>query len=468
MPFPNDKITDFKNKIKKNINLLDNLNPDNNTDALVKFENQLSLNELKNCLDSSSDPDELGKSLEIFLAKRWERIANSSACYTQQPVNEVNLLCLELANILSPLPADREDYNNLEFGIGPYFLMMPSLKVHQTVSYENIHQLKLHEFVLSDNGELYIPVVSCLDRAFISDTGEMTHLMMVPGSGAFLPPPLTSTELARVTGHSEEVIEYYNLIKKYNQRRLHDSNLGNELSKLAQALLAGGMHQRGQDTNAGVAANLGIFEFTEFWKDYPEEEKKWALAHYQNPSLEDILGRLMRPADTDYLSVSYCVELIANNYIGPLVEQIQQEETELQELKHQVNAQQTNVEMAMQSTAYPALIQYITAKKPRIIREIFELREQKDAIFAHTPCPSALLYALEYEPLTLPQYIDLLDETEKSLLISTQFVNSKTALTIAARAGGKESVAASQGSEERARLVVPGSLRAGCFAAGKI
>ncbi|BCA96625.1 hypothetical protein TUM19329_29860 [Legionella antarctica] len=30
------------------------------------------------------------------------------------------------------------------------------------------------------------------------------------------------------------------------------------------------------------------------------------------------------------------------------------------------------------------------------------------------------------------------------------------------------SLAASQGSEERARLVVPGSLRAGCFAAGKI
>ena len=32
----------------------------------------------------------------------------------------------------------------------------------------------------------------------------------------------------------------------------------------------------------------------------------------------------------------------------------------------------------------------------------------------------------------------------------------------------ESSFAASQGSEERARLVVPGSLRAGCFSVGKI
>jgi len=44
-----------------------------------------------------------------------------------------------------------------------------------------------------------------------------------------------------------------------------------------------------------------------------------------------------------------------------------------------------------------------------------------------------------------------------------------TNLLIQIRRSPKDNIiAASQGSEERARLVVPGSLRAGCFSAGKI
>ncbi|MCL9684846.1 ankyrin repeat domain-containing protein [Legionella maioricensis] len=438
MSSPIRNLPDFIEKIKKIRDSLEQLDPTNNTDALVKFENQLALDELEECLRAK--PEEFNKKAAEFLATRWERIGNSSASYTQQPLNKVNLLCVELANILSPLPADPQKYDELKMGEGPYFLLMPSLVVHETLYGVNIHQLKLHEFILSDDGKLFIPIMACLKRAYESETGEMRHLMMKPGVPLF-PPLLTASEIARIAQHSPMVIEYYNLIEGYNKKRLHDSNLGVELDKLARALRAGGMHQGGQDEDSGAAANVGILKFTEFWENYPQEKKKWALEYYTNPSLEEALGRLMRPKDAMYQDTRFCVEIIEGNFISPIVSKIQREEGELSQLKEQISEQKKAIKEAMKSTDYTVKVNRNTVKQPQVLPYIFVLDEsQQKEIFKHTFHESALYYALEYEPLALPQYFDLLDDTRVNELVTARTRDDDTALIIAAKAGGKESV----------------------------
>ncbi len=210
--------------------------PRSNTEVLVQFENQLTLDEIDLCFSTSTSED-LSANLAVLLANRWERIRHSTASYTQQPFNKVNQLCLELANIVSPLPQNKKDYDELQLGEGPYFVIMPSLKAHETVYLDNIHQFNLHEFVLSDDEQLFIPIVECLNHAIESDTGEFTHI--VSTSDRY--PKLSSSELNRVINHSNKVIDYYKTIDSFNQKRLHDSTFGAQLAKLANALRAGGL-----------------------------------------------------------------------------------------------------------------------------------------------------------------------------------------------------------------------------------
>jgi ankyrin repeat protein len=281
--------------------------------------------------------------------------------------------------------------------------------------------------------------MSCLQRAYESDTGEMRHLMLDPSDdSALYPPLLTLNERLQVEEHSREIKEYYKLIGKYNQKRLHDTNLGTELDKLAQALRAGGAHAGGEELDSGVAANIGIYNFTEFWKTYPEEKKKWALEHYKDPSLEEGLGRLMRPEDVNYQDVRYCVELIESQYIGPLVSQIREEEGELRSLKEEIAQKGKEIEEAMKQDDFPI---NRGSKQPLVFRQIFELdKSRQREMFKYTDSKSALHYALEYEPLALPQYVDLLDKSAKEEMIKARFDNDETALIIAAGAGGKDAV----------------------------
>jgi hypothetical protein len=152
MSFSAEHVKSFKEKITGLQKHLKKLATKDTTDEIVKFENELTLRELDECLSSSASEKELEENLKKFLAIRWERIRHSTASYTNNPLNEVNLLCLELANILSPLPEKKEDYSRMDMGEGPYFLLMPSLTVCETLYGDNIHQFKLHEFILSDNG----------------------------------------------------------------------------------------------------------------------------------------------------------------------------------------------------------------------------------------------------------------------------------------------------------------------------
>lgn len=112
------------------------------------------LNDLEACFSASkpfsdSAAKELQDNLRHLLSDRWDRIRNSSMCYTQQPNNEVNQLCLDIAKALSP-PADTaKEIESLAPNTGPYFHIMPSLEQSEDVYGENIHNLSLSEFKLN-------------------------------------------------------------------------------------------------------------------------------------------------------------------------------------------------------------------------------------------------------------------------------------------------------------------------------
>ena len=96
-----EKIALFLREIKKLRRLLETLRSENPLQSFERFENQLTIDELEACF---SDPtsEAFNAKLIHLLSMRWERIRNSSMCYTQQPIHPVNLLCLKLAIEIFP------------------------------------------------------------------------------------------------------------------------------------------------------------------------------------------------------------------------------------------------------------------------------------------------------------------------------------------------------------------------------
>lgn len=146
-------------------------------EKLERFENLLTLQALLDCF-KHSNPDELSVRLVDIFAKRWERIRNTDLRYVRQPMNEVNALCLSIANILVP-GRTPDEINELASKTGPYCLLMPTLESTEDVYGTNIHELNLHEFVLSADGRTLIQVYQCLVQASESDEGKLRHLVAI-------------------------------------------------------------------------------------------------------------------------------------------------------------------------------------------------------------------------------------------------------------------------------------------------
>jgi hypothetical protein len=146
--------TFFLTAIIKLRQTLDALKTENTLQELERFENQLTLKELEECLFNATSENLNTKLIEL-LALRWERIRGSSMCYTQKPSNSVNQLCLKLAIAISPSITTASKIE-AEPNTGPYCLLMPSLESSEDVYGANINSLKLHEFVLSDRERVFI------------------------------------------------------------------------------------------------------------------------------------------------------------------------------------------------------------------------------------------------------------------------------------------------------------------------
>jgi len=411
--------------------LIDENNVETTPDKLNQFENKLTLAEIEYCLSIKEKVD-LSERLCAVLAQRWERIRTSSMSYTESPLNIVNQFCLDLAKELYTIPKTEKEIDELPDCEGPYFILMPSLSVSTDVIGSNIHNLTLQQFILSDDEKIFIPILPILERAAISDNGEFEHYVSMNGS--FL--KLSDEELNRLKHHSAIIEEYVLAIEQLNEFRIKGEGLGAHLQRLVVALRAGGAHggNDGQEYNAGSQANIGILEFSAYWDKVPAALKSDYLRQY--PELNDSLGRLFRPRDTDYGSTIYCVELIAQA-IDNIIQIYNLSIHSLEKLKIEVANKKEIIDREIKSDKYQLLPS--KASLPKIYAAIFTLPiEEQKVIFPDYS--NICMYLLENDPSSLVEIKDLITEKMQQEISTTRFLGNKTALMIAAASGSNQLV----------------------------
>ena len=420
-----EKIALFLREIKKLRRLLETLRSENPLQSFERFENQLTIDELEACF---SDPtsEAFNAKLIHLLSMRWERIRNSSMCYTQKPMNTVNQLCLELAKAISPPVTTKSEIEALEPNVGPYHLLMPSIEESVDIYGENIHSLDLHMFILSDNERVYIPLAQCLYQASISEEGQLKHMVKIDGEY----PILTRNEVERVSYHSKQASEFYLAIIALNKQRLLSDDIGAKLSQLARQLRSGGAKGSGSELNAGSAANLGILAFGEYWEALPERQK---LAIFtETPGLRNILGRLFRPVDAHYQETRFCVELLAGELDSIIL--AYNDKPNIQKLQRIVSSKEKAFKTEVMNNR--AIVTTQNANPPKhILHHLFKLDMREQCVlFEKVGCENALMYALAHAPETLLEFE--LNESSKQTAISARVnINDDTALILAAKHG---------------------------------
>lgn len=384
-----------KNNLFKRIQSLLKIHAEYGVQSLTKnfhrFENQLALKELNTCF-LNSNLDNFESNLREFLSNRWARIRGSNLCYTEQPLNELNVLCLELAKALAPPASTAEEIQALAPNTGPYCLLMPSLSNTIDTVGENIHHLGLHEFILSDNQDLIIPISDCFFHASESDSGELHHI--IPNEAGELP-LLSASEIKRLSNHSQESKHFYEALKKYNNERFFSEDIESKLLVLKAGLHKGGTHHPGStgtEFDSGAEANEAILSFSTYWENLIPQKKDAIFE--KMPELEDILGRLFRPNSTRYSDVSYCVALIGDKIDLLLQKQLHDTPFEKRQkaFKKQEQAFQTILKKGdlhlHPNNPIPNLFPLIAELNPRQQKEIFKGYDYDNA----------LMYALVNHP----------------------------------------------------------------------
>jgi ankyrin repeat protein len=411
------KMTWIKHHISTNV-------PNNIHQALEQFENLLTLSEIESYLKAHPNAGLSG--LKGILAKRWERIHETNMCYTSMPWNEVNKLCINIAKSIK----------GTDESISFYQLLMPSLQVLETIRDTHIDNLKLGEFILSDNGNTFIPLAECLGDASVSDHGELRHQVMINNNFDMR---LSAHELQRVSKYSTQAKACFAALALLNNSRIHGRDLASELTRLMYALRGGGARGSGEEMNAGDAANLGIVAFKEYWDSLPETVQTGYYQQTQNMqnNLENCLGRLFRPNDSNYREVSYCVELIANRLEGliPLYQ------TNIKSLSDLKKGFEDKVSLLNPTHQQQLCQNFLSIPPKHILSLIFKLNDAEQKAIFKGQYENALFYMLNEHPHELIEF-DLneeLKEMVKSIPINS---NDDTALMIALQKGASNSVQA--------------------------
>lgn len=430
--------------------------------ALMDHENALTLKAINDCLYSNVSEDQLEKNIKKLLADRWERIRNTPLDYTHNPDNIINRLCIELANALEPLPKTPEEIDELKAGYGPYFLLMPSLEAGIDIAGRNIHQLQLHQFILSDDERLPIPLQDCLDYAV---TQELKHIVCKnPDEPDY--PLLSSNEVERIANHSAAVRNYLHVLVGLWKEKKEGVGLGIQLGKLIEALRKGGKKRAellatgnvqipegesgetlrkraGDEYNAGAEANEGIMAFSTYWNQFTPEQLEQFDQQYPNfeingarhDGLINLVGRLLRPASDDYKNEIFCVDLIADGF-ELLAEHYHIASLTLSELEESCRAKSAELEIALADFEKHPLLPS-KAKFSKILALVFQLPiEKQRIIFRHSESSDALMYALEHNLDALESLAPLLTVRDKNKAIQQRFMSSgRSSLILAAQEG---------------------------------
>jgi ankyrin repeat protein len=396
-------------------------------DRVIDFENRLTLNDIKHCLENT-DEDLIPEAIKRLLAVRWERIKSTPLSYTEAPFNEINCLCVELAKIISPLPDTQDELDELQIGEGPYFQLMPTLAVAQDISLTNIHEYKLDQFILSDDNSVFIPLKLCLDYSKDRQEG----LFHVASNDDANYTALSSNEIERISNHSRAVRDYLQAVLNLQTAKKESNELGPRLRRLIHALRKGGVKKQGDELNAGAAANEGIVDFMTYWEKLSSSMHSELYRKYEG--LEPLFGRLMRPDSANYRETTYCVELIANaleticdtQRIGTIA--ISDFENEC------TRKQETLIDLYRNNRRYTLLPQ--KSNFNRFLPLIFQLPINEQQRILNLPEGSnAWVYALEHAPEVLVHFAPFLKNDDKARATLLRFSNGMTPLFVAADNG---------------------------------
>lgn len=251
------------------------------------------------------DPIRLKQQLREMLAIRAMSIANTPLCYTLAPLSVTNEICVLIAKY-----CDEAHYCHL---------LLPTVN-EEDIYGNNINEMGLGNFILTDNKKQFISLESAVATAF----GRMDELekdLFLTTDENDEQRSLTVNELNRLGTICSKVREVYN---KMHERSFFDwllkSNqyqLYNELEKLRAGLRKGDVRHKGQELNAGDDANTAIVNFNLYYNKLPEKKRNEinAIGH-GDENLGEIFNLLFRnpehAKDNNGMSVNYCIAIIGN------------------------------------------------------------------------------------------------------------------------------------------------------------
>lgn len=260
-----------------------------------------SIPRIEKLLTQSDNVQQLDERIAQFLRDRWDRVANTSLCYTLNTENGINLLCHTLAEYC--------------FGTdNALSALMPTVQVEDATYRLNLNSLAIGTFIVSDDKLTFIYVEGLADLAYqriIRSRRTIYKTTDVNGQER----NLTANELKRLG----PVYRNLSLMHDLATNRTYFDRLFNRwpiiydaLIDLREGLQAGDARHAGQEMNAGSPANIAIANFYDFYSRLSEHKKQEIRnISFNGHNLRNIIEeRLFRNQNSGYGSVQFCIQLI--------------------------------------------------------------------------------------------------------------------------------------------------------------
>lgn len=222
------------------------------------------------------------KPLLEFFAKRWERIRNTNLEYTSVPHAALSQACFAVATFLAPIVKTT-----------PQQILMPTIEYTEDTLGNKLENLKLHEFVLSDDKICFIPVFDCLSLA--CEDGELRLTVLINGKSRLL----SESEKTRVINHSKESKAFYEAIQNRKKFKYESETFGAALKRLMKDLREAGAKKNGKkfEENAGREAVEAVRVFNE-WRKILTPEEQYFLGNLTAPNLNENHWRYQESNET--------------------------------------------------------------------------------------------------------------------------------------------------------------------------
>lgn len=229
--------------------------------AFLQREVEDTIAELGKILDGYPAEQELNaeiaQKLEQFFSKRWKRIRRTRLAYIFSPFHPITQICATVAKHVAPL-----------VGKSAWRVLMDSITHEEDMNGIKLSELELYEFILSDDGERFIPIKACLE--FAVDDKTLKHTTLFGQTYLSLSP----LESERVIEHSKYTRAVFRVTSLLHELTHNMETIGGALKTLKEALLAGGKQVNGAvaEHNALTPTSVGVYKFHEWMNLLTPEE----------------------------------------------------------------------------------------------------------------------------------------------------------------------------------------------------